>query len=320
MKRIAIAGGGLAGLATAWHLLNLGGASVTLFDPKGIGGGASGVSTGLLHPFPGRLALRSWQADEGMNSTLQLIDQVESFTNSSVAHRGGILRLALTEQQKKDFPRCVEFGCEWWPEEKVKERLPEVSRAPALWIPQGMTVYSRPYLGGLWQLCKNKGATLELQPFSSDKNFDHAVLAMGFETPQRIGIFADIPLKITRGQALLCRWKKSPPFTLLSQGHLTPCEDPSLCQLGSTYEDPETPYDEIKAFALQEKIAKFYPPARDFEVVESRVGYRIARQKGYRPILSQIDAKTWAFFGLGSRGLLYHSLLAKSLAYSLLNL
>lgn len=309
MKKIAIAGAGLAGLAAAYHFSHLGSVQVTLFDPKGIGGGASGVSTGLLHPFPGRLALRSWRADEGMKATLELIDQVEELTGRPAAHRGGILRLAVTEQQKKDYPGCVPFGCEWWLAEKVAERLPGAISVPALWMPQGMTVYSKPYLEGLWQLCAKKGAVFEKRAFDTPEKFDHVILAMGFETP---GI-NDIPLKITRGQMLLCKWKNPLPFALLSQGHLTPSEEPFLCQIGSTYENPETPYDQTKAFALQGKIAGFYPPAREFEAVEAKVGYRISRKQGYRPILSQVDPKTWVFFGLGSRSLLYHSLLAQSL-------
>ncbi len=315
MKKIAIAGCGLAGLATALHLLKQSNVSVTLFDPRGIGGGASGVSTGLLHPFPGRLALHSWQAKEGMMSTRTLLDEVEAFTGRPAAHRDGILRLALTEQQKRDFPKCLEFGCEWWPAEQVLERIPGATAAPALWIPEGMTVYSKPYLEGLWQLCQHRGAEFRKEAFHSPEAFDRIVLAMGFETPCSF----DIALKMTRGQALLCRWEKSLPLTLLSQGHLTPSEHRFHCQLGSTYEDPKTPLDTSKAFALQEKIAAFYPPARGFEVLETRVGYRIARQNGYRPIVSQIDPKTWVFFGLGSRGLLYHSLLGESLARSLLN-
>ncbi len=315
MKKIAIAGCGLAGLATALHFLKQGNVAVTLFDPHGIGGGASGVSTGLLHPFPGRLALRSWQADEGMASTIQLIDEVEAFTGWTAAHRSGILRLAVTEQQKKDFPQCVEFGCQWWPVEKVLEQVPEATPAPALWMPQGMTVYSKPYLEGLWQLCQHKGAEFRKEAFHSPESFDRVVLAMGFQTPYS----SDIALKTTRGQALLCRWKKTLPLTLLSQGHLTPSEDPLHCQLGSTYEDPQTPLDTQKAFDLKGKIAAFYPPAKEFDVLETRVGYRISRQQGYRPIVSQVDAKTWVFFGLGSRGLLYHSLLGESLARSMLN-
>lgn len=310
MKKVAIAGAGLAGLSVALHLLQLGNISVTLFDPKGIGGGASGVSTGLLHPFPGRMALRSWQADEGMLATKELVQKVEEEVGAPVCQRGGILRLATTLEQEKNYQKCLEFGCEWWPKEKVLKMAPDAAPFPALWIPEGMTVYSMPYLQGLWRLCEQKGATLIQEAFTSPDAFDQTVLAMGWQTPAPPGE----DLQASRGQALLCRWKKPLSCTLLSNGHLTSSEDPNYCQLGSTYEDPNKPLDITQALNLREKISLFYPPAKDFEVVETRVGVRIARRLGYRPIISQVDPKTWVFFGLGSRGLLYHALLGKSLA------
>lgn len=49
---IAIIGAGFSGLALAYFLLQSS-AHVTLFDAVGIGGGASGIATGLLHPYPG---------------------------------------------------------------------------------------------------------------------------------------------------------------------------------------------------------------------------------------------------------------------------
>ncbi|MBX9743632.1 MAG: FAD-binding oxidoreductase [Chlamydiales bacterium] len=316
--KVAIAGAGLAGLGLAWHLLQHSHVSVTVFDPRGVGGGASGVSTGLLHPFPGRFALRSWQADEGMSSSVELLSKVEKHCGYEVARRGGILRFALTEEQQRNFFPCTEFGCQWWPAEKVKEMIPKAVNAPALWIPHGMTVYARPYIEGLWQLCESKGAVLKCEPFSEKEGFDRIVLAMGSEIPQTVISSLDIPLNITRGQALLCRWLAPPPFALLSQGHLTFSEIPDQCQIGSTYEDPNTPQDVNRAYALREKIGQFYPPAKEFEILRVQMGYRIARQRGYRPIISQIDSKTWVFFGLGSRGLLYHSLLGQSLAMKII--
>lgn len=53
--RCAVLGAGFAGLSVAWHLLQLSPQelhlSVDLYDEIGIGGGASGVAGGLLHPY-----------------------------------------------------------------------------------------------------------------------------------------------------------------------------------------------------------------------------------------------------------------------------
>uniref|UniRef100_A0A0E0PUA0 FAD dependent oxidoreductase domain-containing protein n=2 Tax=Oryza TaxID=4527 RepID=A0A0E0PUA0_ORYRU len=57
--RYAVLGAGFAGLSVAWHLLKHSPKGsrvrVDIYDESGIGGGASGVSGGLLHPFYGRV-------------------------------------------------------------------------------------------------------------------------------------------------------------------------------------------------------------------------------------------------------------------------
>ena len=75
--RIAIVGAGLAGLALCSILSKVAGVEVVLFDAKGIGKGASGVSTGLLHPFPGKHAALSRYGKEAFVETLSFLQEVE---------------------------------------------------------------------------------------------------------------------------------------------------------------------------------------------------------------------------------------------------
>ncbi len=277
--RVAVVGAGYAGLAVTWYLLQED-MDVTLFDG---GEGASHVSTGLLHPAPGRRALPTWRADEGMKAAVELLEVASH--ERPVFIRNGILRIATTEEQKKDF------GGDF------------------LWVPEGITVFSRLYLTGLKKACKK--ATFvsrwisHLQELDS---FDAIVLTTGAQTVQ----FFDLPLKRILGQSLLCRWKKPLSISLLSHSHITPTEDPEFCQIGSTYEHTEKP-DPEKARKLLEQCAFFYPPARDFEIVEMQSGIRIAPKMGYRPIVAKVTPKTWVFTGLGSRGLIYHAFLSKTL-------
>ena len=105
-------------------------------------------------------------------------------------------------------------------------------------------------------------------------------------------------------------------MSLLSNAHITPTEDPELCLIGSTYEHTEKP-DPKKALELLQKAALFYPPAKDFKIVEIRSGVRLSPRVGYKPIVEKINPKTWVFTGLGSRGLIYHALFAKMIAISL---
>ena len=307
--KIAIIGAGLAGLGTCWHLCQFPHHQVTLFDPKGVGGGASGVSTGLLHPFAGRRALRSWASEEGMKETRSLIEISEKALGRPVAETTGIFRPAITLQQKEDFSlRAQEDSEAFWQEHPIF--------GPGLWVPSGITLYSRLYLEGVWKACLALGAKLICESVASLDDldaFDAIVLTAGFET---LRFAPHLPLQVTKGQTLLCRWPEKLPFSIVSQGHITPTEDPWVCQVGSTYEHGYNSLDPDKSAIpeLIEKVAKFYPPAREFEVVEVRAGARISRPKGYRPIVEKLGNKTWVFTGLGSRGMLYHALFGKQIA------
>ncbi len=281
--KIAVVGAGYAGLAVAWHLLQ-NDLDVTVFDG---GIGASHVSTGLLHPCPGKKAIPAWRADEGIQAAVELLEAASR--ERAVFVRNGILRIAATEEQK------TEFGGE------------------SLWIPEGITVYSRLYLEGLKKACgKARFENRWVQNLSELNEFDAIILTTGAETLQLV----DLPVKKTIGQCLICRWAEPLSMSLLSAGHITPTEDPELCLVGSTYEHTDKPNPQ-KALELLDKVAIFHPPAKDFKIIEIRSGVRIAPKLGYQPIVAQLNPKTWVFTGLGSRGLLYHSLLARELVLQL---
>ncbi len=305
MKRLAVVGAGLAGLSVAWHAINKG-YEVTLFDPKGIGGGASGVSTGLLHPFPGKIAAKSWKADEGMKATRELLTIAEKAIGRPVASFSGIFRPAVTKEQKRDFQKNQEAV---WKE----ITLPGMAPTFGLWIEEGITVFSKVYLQGLWMAAEKKGAVFVQERFESDASFDLVVLATGAETLLN-PLCNHLPVRTAIGQSLVCKWDRPLPFSLASQGYITLTEDPTLCQVGSTYEHTPLP-DPKKAEELLEKVACFYPPAKDFKIVEIRAGKRVAPREGHQPIVAQISPKTWVFTGLGSRGMLYHALIGSSLVH-----
>jgi glycine/D-amino acid oxidase-like deaminating enzyme len=308
--KIAIIGAGLAGLSVCWHLSQFPDVQIAIFDPTGIGGGASGISTGLLHPFPGRRALRSWNAAEGIKETRSLIEVSEKALGRPVAEATGVFRPAVSLQQKEDFAERARVDSDAvWTEHPIF--------GPGIWISCGITLYSRLYLEGLWKACRALGASLIEQAIIALDEldaYDAVILATGNNS---LAFAPHLPLQVTKGQTLLCRWPKRLPFSIVSYGHLTPTEDPSICQIGSTYEHRFSTLDPDKSAisGLIEKAAQFYPAARDFEVMEIRSGARISRPPpGYRPIIEKLNAKTWVFTGLGSRGMLYHALLGKQVA------
>jgi glycine/D-amino acid oxidase-like deaminating enzyme len=315
-QKIAVVGGGLAGLSVLWHLVQHPFVQATLFD---IGGGASTVSTGLLHPFPGKEALRSLRSEEGLQATKALLHIAQDALQKPVFEESGILRLAVTETQKKDFHLRSQEDSDaiWWDKAQVLDLLPLAAPAPGIFVPKGITVYSKRYLEGLWLACQKKGAKLEKQEIHSLSDltdYDAIILTAGAST-LRFEECKNLPLSLTKGQALICRWPERLPLSLVSQGHLTPTEDPHLCQIGSTYERQffNSHPDPAKALELLHKASLFYPPAKDFKVEAIRSGIRIAPKIGYQPLTQKIHPNAWVFTGLGSRGLLYHALLGKEI-------
>jgi glycine/D-amino acid oxidase-like deaminating enzyme len=238
-----------------------------------------------------------------------LIEISEQALGRAVAERSGVFRPAILDQQKKDFfLRSERDGDAIWQEHPLF--------GPGIWIPKGVAVYSKLYLEGLWRAC-SRGASLKRQDVSSLADlasFDRIVLCTGASS-LRFPECQNLPLSVTKGQSLICRWPEKLPCSVASQGHITPTEDPTLCQIGSTYEhgfsslDP----DPQVALGLIDKAALFYPPASRYSVLEIRSGGRIAPIQGYIPLVQQIAPKAWIFTGLGSRGMLYHALLSSQL-------
>jgi glycine/D-amino acid oxidase-like deaminating enzyme len=153
------------------------------------------------------------------------------------------------------------------------------------------------------------------------KPFDAAVLCSGseiFQFPE----CAHLPLEPVKGQTLLCHWDTPLESGLAGLGHITPTENPELCQIGSTYERgflDLAPTPEA-AYKLIEMVGAFYPPAKEFRVISQVAGIRMTLRGGYRPLTAQIAPRVWAFTGLGSRGLLYHAVLGHRLALRLKDL
>jgi glycine/D-amino acid oxidase-like deaminating enzyme len=274
--KIAIVGAGFAGLALAWHLGSE--HKITVFDEVGIGGGASGVSTGLLHPYPGRHGKLSWRGEEGLKASRALLE----------AASGKKRVFADTGIQRFQTPYH-----------------------PGGWMAEGITVFSRLYLEELWKVCKGEFVQRKVNALEELDEYEAILLTCGAS----ISKFANLPVKTNIGQALLCRWNEPVAYSMLGLGHISPTEHRDFCQVGSTYEHGERP-DRQKALDLLEKVAVFYPPAREFKIEEIRWGIRVAPKVGVRPIVEKVGPNVWVFTGLGSRGLLYHALLASELDLS----
>lgn len=308
--RVAVVGAGFAGLATSWHLLSRG-FQVTLFDERAVGGGASGVATGLLHPYPGEQARRSVKADEGLAATKQLLQISEGALGHPVASFSGILRFAMNAEQMQNFS------------ERASQYDDIVFQGENRFlITSGITVYAAAYLNGLWKACEALGARLVKKKISSLeelKEYDRIVIAVG----AGIRAFKEcepLALRFVKGQLLLCEWPESlPPLerSLVGKGYVARGESPRLCQLGATYEREFTdglPDLEKTKAELIPKISSFFPLAKELPILECRAGIRVMNAHHYTPLMERLSEKAWVLTGMGSRGLLYHACFAEQLA------
>lgn len=174
-QNIAVVGGGLAGLAVTYHLLNSTARyarkrgfdsetiRVTIFDPMLPGeGGASAAAAGLLHPFTPRAKKKVWKPARSMDAALQLIDIAQAKTpDRKLVHFPGLLRLALTEKMETDFrqaahrfPKEIDFLTP----DKVRAMCPSAPEdVCAAFIKDAAVVDTGTYLRTLWQICKDSG-------------------------------------------------------------------------------------------------------------------------------------------------------------------
>lgn len=321
MKKIAIVGAGFSGLAASYHLLKRGG-TVTLFDGKGVGGGASGVASGLLHPYPGESARSSWMGKEGMEETKALLQLV----GKEVYKETGILKLAVTLKQESAFRKAAKRydDIDWWEAERCHAFVPGSHFLPGIFIKSGITVHAPLYLKGLWRVCESLGATFERRNVSLTdlEEFDNVILAAGakvrgFEAGKNLG------LKFNKGQILVC---KKPKYflsesSLIGKGYLALSDKEDRCYLGSTYEREyitEEPCMEAATELIFRQISQFLPFYGSFHVEECRSEIRVAHSHGYVPIVKQVGERLYVMTGMGSRGLLYHALFGKRLAKEIL--
>jgi glycine/D-amino acid oxidase-like deaminating enzyme len=306
---IAIVGAGLAGLALCWHFLEEMPCDVTLFDTPGKGAskGASWCSSGLMHPYPGEQARRSWNAQEGLAATRALLQVAEKALHRSVA-TSGIIRFALDEDQKNHLIQRTKTFSDI---ERIADR--------EFLIHSGMTVYTQFYLEGLLKSCIERGAKYipkKVEGLNELQNYDCVVLACGANLFSLLNV-QNLPLKCIKGQQLLCR---RPPElkplekSLIGKGHVAKTAFSDLYLIGATYErdciDVNTCLKTAAALLIP-KIAAFFPEIDQFEILRCDAGFRVFQIGSYLPLIKKISDKLWIFTALGSRGLLYHSYFAK---------
>lgn len=304
--KIAVLGGGLGGLGAAWHLAKQG-CTIDLFDPIGIGGGASGIATGLIHPYAGEQGRRSLFATEGLAATEELIKAV----GSDVVIQRGIIRFIQESAQAEMFTSHAQvYG-------DVKPHS-----ASSYFVESGLTMDCSSYLQKIWEEIVRHGGQFFQRELKEWIGYDQIILSTGAAVKE---FLPSLPISVIKGQVLKCRMPAGvslPTNSLIGKGYLALSKDPQICYVGSTYErgDQSDRVDPEKAKReLFPKIAQFFPDVECLEVIDCKAAFRVVRIGHYFPLVKKVEEKVWVITGLGSRGLLYHAYLGKLLAEAIGN-
>ncbi len=317
--KIAIIGAGFSGLAACYYLSLRQGVEITVFDGKGLGGGASGVAAGLLHPYAGPESKLNWRAGEGIRASTELLEAASEHLGRPVFQKSGILRLALSDRQKEAYRRAADAYADVDRVEEVD--VPGVAKTEGIFISSGINVNCLDYLEGLWKACESRKCRLvrkHAQDLEEFKDFDVVILAAGAAANH----FLPIKLYFIKGQLLKFEWPENlPPLKcpIVSKKYIVMDPGGRSCWVGSTYEKNFIDHD----VDVQSALADIMPEARRMipglaksRVIDCQAAIR-AFTPQRRPVALQVDQKHWAVAGMGSKGLLYHALMAKELDSSL---
>jgi glycine/D-amino acid oxidase-like deaminating enzyme len=307
MKKIAILGAGLCGLAAAWMLKSRiqDNCEITLFDPLPVGKGTSGIAAGLLHPFVGLNAKLNPEGFEGFAATKELLAVSAKCLGKPVAECSGFLRIACDPEQQLNFRKTAE---------KYPEHVDWVEDQPGIFIRSALTVYMADYLMGLWMACEKQGTKLIQQKVTSLAeldSFDQIVVTMGADSTT-LPELSEVPIRRTKGQLFEISKKVELSCPLNHQLYYLMSKDRNNIIVGSTYEKQFVDGAPDIEVAKELLLPKFLPAFKDSEIIACRAGVR-GSTPNRLPLIKQINQKCWLLAGMGSRGLLYHALYAKKL-------
>ncbi|XP_055960311.1 uncharacterized protein LOC126665552 isoform X2 [Mercurialis annua] len=243
-RRYAVLGAGFAGLSVAWHLLKNNDKDVNLridiFDEVGIGGGASGVSGGLLHPYSPKAKLL-WRGAECWNECLKLlsiaekaalpIDSISEFGdschgfNNFIVRRRGILRPATSMKNLNvlyDNAQNCDASCriETVDADSAQNLVPNICLPfkSAFYMPQAVNVHPLRYLRALFLACEKlvrdlsaschgkKEIFLHKQSIQRlvelEGDYDAVIISLGAKANMLPELAGRLPLRTCRGKSI----------------------------------------------------------------------------------------------------------------------
>ncbi|KAI5441156.1 hypothetical protein KIW84_010571, partial [Lathyrus oleraceus] len=236
--RFAVLGAGFAGLSVVWHLfkqspkeLNL---KIDIYDEVGIGGAASGISGGLLHPYSPKVK-PLWEAAQCWKETIKLLRIAEEASLSNdckiedmkafVVNKRGILRPAMDMKNvtklNDNAGNCLSCcRVERLNNEEAQGLLPGVLLPfnTAFFMPEALNINPQHYLEALFRACENLVKESSSQDFGEKQlslhqksvhglsefegEYDAVIICLGAKANTLPEISGRLPLRTCRGVIL----------------------------------------------------------------------------------------------------------------------
>ncbi|KAG2668367.1 hypothetical protein I3760_15G157500 [Carya illinoinensis] len=316
--RLAVLGAGFAGLSVAWHLLQESPKDLRLridiYDEVGIGGGASGVSGGLLHPYSPKGKLLLWGAD-CWKECLKLLSIAEAAVGQNsygfIVRRRGILRPAMNMKNllilNDNAQNCL-ASCriETIDKETAQNLVPKLCMPfeSAFYMPEAVNIHPQRYLQALFlacenlakelttsgigekELCLHKKSIHKLLDFEGE--YDAVIVCLGAKADLLPELAGKLPLRTCRGvvahMLLPADMGEDYPDhspSILSDAWLA-FQGPRSLYMGSTWEwksrdSSPNVSDYESSSALEDLIPKaslVYPSIKDWAFSGARAGLR----------------------------------------------
>ncbi|SCA58824.1 Uncharacterized protein AB751O23_AQ_00180 [Chlamydiales bacterium SCGC AB-751-O23] len=329
MKKIAIIGSGFAGLALSFYLTKekQRDFDIDLFYDQDIDKSASGVSTGLLSPYSGMYATSVDDALLAFDELCSIVRILEEREQTNIFLSKGIFRLASEKRQMKAFEKRVRKSSDTSlvSSKDLKEKFPFLLKDyQGLYIEKAYSLNAPIYLKALHSfLKKEKGFNFvqkEVKDLSELREYESVFLAAG-QGSLKFFSQEDIKehgLNLVKGQVLEYEIPKEEQVfsqPLVTTKYLIPKEDENSLLLGATFEKEfESPKigqsEELERLKL--KGYDLFPPLKKLKVKEQRSAIRLCSSY-HRPLWGRLNEKVYLLTSLGSKGLLFHALLAKEL-------
>ncbi|MEQ9092096.1 MAG: FAD-dependent oxidoreductase [Balneola sp.] len=341
-----ILGAGLAGLSVAKEISSNPDVSVIVIDPHGIGGGASGSPIGLANPATGRFATKSWKAEESIEAIQSNLEKVSPFSSEKFFSRSGVMRPAMDSKIARRMKENLESNkwpvdwCEWLSEDEIKTRFPNLhSEHGGVWVSTGITVAIPKYLQALSRYLKRNGVqVLDNKKFGLDRSSDswnfnlsddtqleaeHLITTAGIKTKE-FDFWKELPLHPVKGQVAIFECEDSFPFkaAISALGYFASLDSKTFVA-GSTYEHNFT-HEEVDMQGkqyIEKRMLRVIPQLKGkYRLIDQWSGVRASTPDrmpiiGLHPSIENCSV----FAGLGSKGLLYSSLLAKEISRLLID-